>query len=421
MSDLDRSGRRPDHGEGFDGEYSRADEGVFDQELFDQPRGYVADYQDDVDYGEEYDADYPEEDYDHPLDHAAPVRRRRRWIGVVVLLLILGLVGGAGYFGFDQVRQLASGLTGGGDYPGPGTGSVEIVIKEGDSGRTIGKTLETAGVVKSSKAFVDALGESGANNSMQPGTYKLRKEMSGAGAVALLQSTESRVNIVLQVREGLWKSEVFALITKETGFTTEQLTAAAKDPAVGLPAEAGGDPEGYLFPATYTFNPDVTPVEVLRQMVAKYTEEMTKAGIPEADRRRVLIIASLVQAEASQAGDFPKVARVVENRLAHPPGTLGFDTTVNFAVQKRGFDLTQADLDVNSPYNTRKVAGLPPGPIDSPGAAAIEAAQQPAAGDWLYFVTVNPDTGETVFTSDYNTFLAAKDRFNEWYAQNKDG
>lgn len=344
-------------------------------------------------------------------------RRRRRWIGVVVLALCALLVAGAGFVGFDQVRQLAGSFGGSSDYPGPGTGEVTVTISDGDSGRAIGQTLEEAGVVKSSGAFVDALAESGANNAMQPGTYLMKLQMSAAGAVELLQNPESRVSIVIRLREGLWLSETYAAISAETGFTTEQLTQAVTDPAVGLPEEAAGNPEGYLFPATYSFNPDVTPVQVLAAMVTKYKEEMVQAKVAPADQRRVLILASLVQAEASNPEDFPKVARVIENRLAKQPTVpLGFDTTVNYAVQKRGFDLTRADLNVDSPYNTRKYPGLPPGPIDSPGAAAIEAAAAPAEGDWMYFVTTNPDTGETLFTANYDEFLRGKDEFNRWYA-----
>lgn len=347
-----------------------------------------------------------------------PARRRRRWVGVLVLLVCLGLVGSAAWFGVAQVRAVVGSLTGTNDYPGPGSGEVTIVIKDGDSGRTIANTLAEAGVVKSPTAFVDALRASGSANAMQPGTYTLKKQMSGEGALALLQNPTARINIQVRIREGLWKAEVYQAIGEQTGFTAKQLDAAAADPSVPLPVEAKGNPEGYLFPATYTFEPDVTPLEVITQMVVKYNEEMATANVPAASQRHVLIVASLVQAEASNPDDFAKVARVVENRVAKGQ-KLEFDTTVNFAIQKRGFDLTKADIDTASPYNTRRNVGLPPGPINSPGAAAIEAAAHPAAGDWLYFVTVNPDTGETLFTSDYNEFLRGKEQFTTWYQNNK--
>lgn len=345
-------------------------------------------------------------------------RRRRRRSGLVVLLLCLALVLAAGWFGAGQIRSLVRSM-GVADFPGPGSGQVEVVIQPGDTGSRIGTRLEEAGVVASQRAFVNAL-TSKPGDDVQPGTYQLRREMKATDALSLLRSQNARVSLQIRVREGLWKAETYAIIGKETGFTPAQLDAAAASPTVGLPPEAGGDPEGYLYPATYTFDPDVTPEQVLKAMVGKYQAEITAAGVPADKQRETLIKASLVQAEASNPDDFPKVARVIENRLALGQ-PLGLDTTVNFAVQKRGFDLTQADLAKDTPYNTRKHAGLPPGPINSPGAQAIEAAAHPAEGDWLYFVTVNADTGETVFTSDYNEFLAAKRQWESWYAQNKDG
>ena len=345
-----------------------------------------------------------------------PRRRRRRGRVVVVLLVSLALVAGAAFLGAGELRNLWNSFQAD-DYPGPGSGEVQVVVEEGDTGSRIGDRLLESGVVASREAFVNAL-SAHPGDELQPGTYQLKREMKASEALSLMRSPDGRVSLNIRIREGLWKAEVYDVIKKETGFTAAQLDQAAKSTAVGLPAEAGGDPEGYLYPATYTFNPDATPEQVLAAMVGKYKEEMRTAKVPEAQQRDVLIKASLIQAEASNPDDFPKVARVVENRLADG-GPLGFDTTVNFVVQKRGFDLTQSDLAQDSPYNTRKHPGLPPGPINSPGAKAIEAAAKPAEGDWLYFVTVNAETGETVFTSDYQEFLAAKRQWEQWYRANR--
>lgn len=345
-----------------------------------------------------------------------PERRSRRRRALVVLLVCLVLVAAAAFFGAGELRNLWRSFQAE-DYPGPGSGQVEVVVQAGDSGRRIGDRLEEAGVVASSDAFVNAL-SSRPGDELQPGTYQLKREMNAGDALSLMRSPEGRISVHLRVREGLWKSEVYSLIEQETGFTPAQLDAAAEAPQVGLPAEAGGDPEGYLFPATYTFDPDVTPEHLLASMVAKYDEEMSAAQVPPARQREVLIKASMVQGEAHRPEDFPKVARVIENRLAQGM-PLGMDSTVSFLRQQRGFDITGSDLDIDSPYNTRKHPGLPPGPINSPGAAAIEAAAHPADGDWLYFVTVNADTGETVFTADYQEFLAAKRQWERWYAANR--
>ena len=136
-----------------------------------------------------------------------------------------------------------------------------------------------------------------------------------------------------------------------------------------------------------------------------------------------MIIASLVQAEG-HPDDFDKVARVIYNRLDPETwggtyGLLQMDATVNYALDKSEINLTTEELqNTDSPYNTYKNPGLPPTPINSPGEAAIEAALNPADGDWLYYVTVNPDSGETKFTADYNEFLGFKSELTDWLAAN---
>jgi UPF0755 protein len=157
--------------------------------------------------------------------------------------------------------------------------------------------------------------------------------------------------------------------------------------------------------------------------VAKAIEELEKAGVNEADYQKTLIVASIVEGEAGVA-DRGKVARVVENRLENPTGpTVGLlqmDSTVNFALQKRG-NLTKTEYDSakSSPYDTYAHKGLPPGPISSPGAAAIEAAAHPTQGPWFYFVTVNYDTGETLFATTQAEHDRNNARRQTWCEENK--
>ena len=137
----------------------------------------------------------------------------------------------------------------------------------------------------------------------------------------------------------------------------------------------------------------------------------------------VLTVASLAQAEAPP-DDFGKVARVVYNRIepetwGETYGYLGFDSTVNYALKKSDINPSGPDREINSPYNTftEQHQGLTPTPINSPGEAAMEAALDAPQGDWLYFVTTNPDTGKTKFTNDYGEFLGYKEEFQTWYRE----
>jgi UPF0755 protein len=310
----------------------------------------------------------------------------------------------AAFAAYSVLRPVVDGFLESNDYPGPGTGRVQVVVNEGDTGRAIGATLVKADVVKSAKAFLAAAAKDKRSAAIQPGTYSLRKQMAAKGALAVLVDPRNRTVPRVTIREGLWKNEVFAALSKGTGVPVAQYRAAAKDAqAIGLPASAKGNVEGFLYPSTYEFPAKSTAAEQLKIMVAKAVQELDSAGVPEASYERTLTVASIVEGEAGVA-DRGKVARVVENRLRNPDGpTVGLlqmDSTVNYALQKRG-NLTKPEYDraKSSPYDTYANKGLPPGPIGNPGAKAIEAAAHPTPGPWYYFVTVNYDTGETRFAA----------------------
>ena len=338
-------------------------------------------------------------------------KRRGRRLGCLVVAIVL--VAASAFGAYTVLRPVVDGFLQSNDYPGPGSGSVQVTVNDGDSGRAIGATLQKAGVVKTAKAFLDAAATDPRSAAIQPGTYTLKKQMSAKEALAILVDGKNRAVPRVTIREGLWTSEVFAALSKGTGVPLAQYQAAAKDSAaLGLPPEAKGNVEGYLFPSTYEFPAKATASEQLATMVAKAVAELQSAGVAEADYEKTLIVASIVEGEAGVA-DRGKVARVIDNRLEHPTGpTVGLlqmDSTVNFALQKRG-NLTKAQYDSakSNPYDTYTHKGLPPGPISSPGAKAIEAAAAPTPGPWFYFVTVNYDTGETLFA----TTRAEHDRNN---------
>ncbi|GAB3445338.1 endolytic transglycosylase MltG [Phycicoccus ginsengisoli] len=354
-----------------------------------------------------------------------PRRRRGRRFGILVIAL--AIVAAAALAAYTALRPVVDGLLESKDYPGPGTGRVQVTIKDGELPPAMGRALVAADVVKTTKAFADAAGANPRITSIQPGTYTFRKQMKASDALAILLDSANRADVPrVTIREGLWKNEVFAALSKASGLPVSAYQAAAKDPAaLGLPDYAKGNVEGWLFPSTYEFAKDSTAAQQLKQMVAMTLSELTKAGVAEGDRERVITVASIVEGEVSGDADRGKVARVIENRLASKGapnfGLLQMDSTVHYAVQKRGrAGTSNADRQSPSPYNTYKVQGLPPGPINSPGAASIEAAANPTPGPWLFFVTVDPDTGETKFAATQAEHDRNVKEFQSWCRQHSD-
>jgi UPF0755 protein len=355
---------------------------------------------------------------------SAAARRRRRRRRIVVLFLALVVVGGAGWYVYNHVLP---GLSIGSlhpkaeDYAGPGTGSVEITVNPGDSGTAIGETLVEAGVVKSVKAFTNAYSANVNAAGIQPGVYTVRKEMKAADAVALLASNNGRVEYQVTIPEGYTADQAITRASSVTGISAAQFEKAKKNTkATGLPSVAKGNYEGWLYPATYSFDPDVTATEILNQMVAQTKAELKKLKVPSADQEKVLIKASIVEREVSRDKDRPKVARAIENRLApNGPtgGTIQADSTTAYGLGTPTVPPTQAqNHDAKNAYSTYEHPGLPPGPIASPSAASVKAVLHPADGSWVYWVTVNLDTGETKFATTWQDAQKNIAEFRAWQA-----
>jgi len=350
---------------------------------------------------------------DEPRTRRRSPETRERQRSAVAVVLALLMLGGVGYGAYTYGKGLLPGPTAAAeDFEGEGSGDAVIVIEKGDTTAVIARTLVKAGVVASSDAFLEeARARSDDAEAIQPGQYGLRKRMSAAAALDLLLAPESRLVNKLTVPEGMRLADALKLVAAKTGRPLAEYTKAAKNTkALGLPAYAGGRLEGFLFPATYEIEPDASATEVLKMMVTRFKQAAKSAGIESGNRYspyQLVVIASLVEAEAGRAEDFGKVSRVVYNRLDEGM-LLQFDSTVNYALKARKVKVTKKDLEVDSPYNTYEELGLPPGPIGSPGDAALKAARTPPKGDWLYFVTTNLKTGETKFTDDYTTFLKYK-------------
>jgi peptidoglycan lytic transglycosylase G len=334
-------------------------------------------------------------------------RRRFRWLAplaAVLVILIPLLVAGAYGYSFIKSKYYPP------DYSGAGTSYLVVQVPSGATPTSLGPELQKLGVVASARAFVLAAEHSSAPGGLLPGFYGMRRDMKASLAYALLLNPKNLVQVTVTIPEGLRLTDIVATLAKKTGIAIGKYDAVLKDPAqLHLPSYAKGHPEGYLFPATYEVQPHETALGVLTAMVQAFDQEAASVNLTQAARQvhltpdQVIIMASLVQAEGGRITDYPKIARVIYNRLAQNI-PLQLDSTVFYALHTYGIVASDKDLNSTSPYNTYKYKGLTPGPIDSPGDAAIKAVLHPASGNWVYFVTVNPKTGLTLFTASEAQF-----------------
>jgi UPF0755 protein len=341
-------------------------------------------------------------------------RPRRRISRVLAPLLALVLLVALGAGGYKLYRHFQSP-----DFSGPGTGEVTVQVLTGDTATSLAPRLVKAGVVASTSSFISAAKSSSNPSGLEPGFFRLRHHMNSAIAYALLINPSSRIQSVVTVPEGLRETEILATLEQKTGTSASAFTAALKNTAaLGLPSYANGKTEGYLFPATYDFNPGTSALTMLKTMVASFNHEASSINLSAAAKtaqltpNQVITVASILEAEAGAPKYYADVAEVIYNRL-NLGMPLELDSTVNYALHRFGVSLTQSQLEVNSPYNTFIHKGLPPGPIDSPGNAAIEGALHPAHGPLLYFVTVNVKTGLTKFATTAAGFQQLENECNQ--------
>lgn len=347
-------------------------------------------------------------------------KRRRRWIGWVLgplsVLLVLGIGATAVFLAFEpQIRSLISAQESN-DYEGTGTDEVIVTITAGDIGSDVAQSLFDSGVTKTVGVFYTLLLEN-PEVSFLPGSYAVKTEMSAQSALDALQDPANKRELTVLLREGQSINQALELVSAGTAIPLEQLTAAASDLAsFGIPPEAP-NLEGYLFPATYSFEPGLDAKTVLQQMVNRTFQALDEAGVAVADRHRVLTLAALIQREAGPISeDFYKVSRVFTNRLDTPGWKLESDATVSYGTGNTDtINTTQAERDdASNPYNTYANPGLPIGPIGAAGDLAIDAALNPVDGPWFFFVVVNLDTGETAFSTTFDEHQAAVAKLADW-------
>ncbi|MGE2734355.1 endolytic transglycosylase MltG [Mycolicibacterium vaccae] len=367
-------------------------------------------------------------------------RRRRKVAGVVAVSALVVVVVVAVFLGSQLWHSVFGGSSG--DYAGDGVADVVIQVHEGDSTTAIGKTLQDNNVVLTTKAFVDAANGNEAISAIQPGFYKVRTEIPAADAVERLADPANRVGKLVipegrqlddleDVKTGAVTDGILTLIAKAScvdldGKRTCVSADALRDIAGSAPPAALGVPkwaatevtafgpdhrrlEGLIAPGTWNIDPAAEPQELLSTLVSNSAIQYQANGLLESavtaniSPYEVLVVASLVQREA-MIEDFPKVSRVIYNRLAENR-TLEFDSTVNYPLDRIEVATTDGDRAQMTPWNTYVRPGLPATPICSPSLPALKAAEYPEAGDWLYFVTIDMQ-GTTLFTREYEQHLA---------------
>lgn len=370
--------------------------------------------------------------FDEQAERGRPRHRRgardgkgggRSAVALLMAFVLLGVLGAGGWYGFDKVRHFFTAA----DYDGDGVDPVQVQIKKSSTLTDIGNTLVAADVVKSTAAFVDAAEKNPKGKNIQDGSYNLRKQMSAEAAVTLLLDPGTRVTNGVTIPEGKTSKEIFAILAKATKIPVKDFETAAKDPgALGIEDfwfnRTDKQPvrksiEGFLFPDTYELDPKGTAADHLATMVKHFmtvAEETNFVDTAEQKRKispyEVLTVASLAQAEAGNADDLGKVARVAYNRLYVPTSQLGctcleFDVGINYYYQLTGRPtkpsgkMSAAELrDPKNPYRLHDKPGLPPTPINSPGKAAMEGALNPPAGNWYFFVAIDKQ-GHSAFAA----------------------
>ncbi|MFE0592629.1 endolytic transglycosylase MltG [Micromonospora echinospora] len=359
----------------------------------------------------------------------------RTVLALLLAFVLLGAIGGGAFYGFDRVQSYFVTP----DYDGAGTGELTVEVKQGALIADIANVLYSAGVVKSAQAFIDAAEENSRSKNIQPGTYKVRKQMSGESALGMLLDLKNKIVNGITIPEGRSAKQTYKLLSEKTQIPVEDFEAAAKDPeALGVPdwwftrndgKKVVKSIEGFLYPDTYEVPPKATAEVILKQMVSNFltvTGNMQFAERVQKERGGIspyeaLIVASLAQAEAGTKADLGKVARVAYNRAysgTFPCGCLEMDVTVNYYLESTGqqtktsAQMTQKDLDnPKNPYN-RKLPGLVPTPINNPGKDAMEGAMDPPEGKWLFFVAVDKE-GNSAFAETYEQHQRNEDKARE--------
>lgn len=324
--------------------------------------------------------------------------------GLVWALILLAVAGGGFvlYMAYDQVTQ-----------PGTPGAPVTLTVPQGTTKQGVGALLETEGLIEREAFWRLALRIKPSDTPIQAGVYELARGLSPMQILERLYDGPNRHlnanRFRLTVPEGLSLTQMADLFESPDAFLK-----AAKDG--DLLARLGqASPEGFLMPDTYFFDEVPSEAEAVSRMATQFERAYARLleeipGAEAFDQHEIVTVASLVEEEARVDEERPIIASVIYNRLDRGM-RLQFDSTLQYALGKYGQRMLDVDKDVDSPYNTYLHAGLPPGPICSPGAASLRAALAPADTDYLYFVS-NADGKTHTFSKTLAEHNRAVARYN---------
>jgi UPF0755 protein len=350
------------------------------------------------------------------MTESQPTKSKRSkgfYAALISFALLAGAVGGGLFIAQDSLTSFLSRFQVA-DYEGTGGPVTRIEIANGDSGADVARKMVDADIVKSFDAvYRDMLRT---DFTIFPGVYEFPTQIPGQEALRLLIEGSGKITLTSTIPEGFKISQIIPKLAADFELPEQDFSAAIAAIMGQLP-DAALNAEGYLFPATYTFDPGVSARDIIDAMLARTEAELAKHELTLKSSFDVIRLASVLQAEARNTEDFYKASRVFLNRLDIGM-LLQSDATVNYGTEGEKVTTTDAQRADKSLYNTYVHLGLPIGPISSPGGVAIDAALRPADGDWLYFVTVNLSTGETVFTETFAEHLVAVKEFQAWIRAN---
>jgi uncharacterized YceG family protein len=309
-------------------------------------------------------------------------------------------------------------------FHGAGSGGVRVVIPAGADAGQIGDKLERAGVIDSSFFFNVNATLTMRRGDLQSGSYLLRKGMTNGEAIdALMQGPKAKVvkTFTVTIPEGRSRREAAPLV-RQSGVEGDYLKATARPQfrsrarKLGLPKDTK-TLEGFLFPATYSMTAGATANNLVDKQLDAFKDNFAKLDLRYAKRRNltrydVLIIASMIEREASQDRERPLIAAVIYNRLKRGM-PLGIDATIRYAENNWTRPLRVSELERDGPYNTRLNRGLPPTPIGNPGLASLRAAVKPANKSYLFYVRKPGKSGEHAFSSTDAQFQRDVKRYQD--------